>query len=263
MKKTLTFIGLQVIALIAILNISGSAQRPDRLSSQQWRPTVLNGRSVNLPQSYFEINMNRNRFTASTGCNNISGGVRVTGRNLRLTNVASTRKMCGAAAMKVENELIRALDRTTRYTQTGNRLFFYAKNRVVIEFRAIDRRPGEDSEPQKFGLEDRRWILSEIRGRRIGKVETSPFLSFDMAKRSAGGDSGCNVFGGSYSVNGSRIRIFDVISTMRACIEDNRMEIERGFLEGLRQADRYELGNDRLRLYRGQTLLLSFEGTRK
>jgi heat shock protein HslJ len=50
---------------------------------------------------------------------------------------------------------------------------------------------------------------------------------------------------------------------MRACIEDRRMEIERGFLDGLRTADRYEIRADRLYLYRREKLLLTFQGRKK
>jgi heat shock protein HslJ len=86
---------------------------------------------------------------------------------------------------------------------------------------------------------------------------------FDKNKGSAGGNSSCNVFGGSYTATGRTLKITEVISTMRACIEDDRMSIEREFLDGLRQANRYEIERGKLMLYRNQRLLLTFDGERK
>ena len=115
-------------------------------------------------------------------------------------------------------------------------------------------------------LEQYRWELKAIRDKAVELVKggDTPFLSFDKAKGSAGGNTGCNSFGGSYETEGKdKIRISDTISTMRACIEDNRMEVERGFMDGLQTTDRYELEGTSLRLYEGETLLLEFEGKDK
>jgi heat shock protein HslJ len=50
---------------------------------------------------------------------------------------------------------------------------------------------------------------------------------------------------------------------MRACIEDERMKIEREFLDGLENANRYEIQRDKLMLYQNNRLLLTFSGERK
>jgi heat shock protein HslJ len=50
---------------------------------------------------------------------------------------------------------------------------------------------------------------------------------------------------------------------MRACIEDERMVTEREFLDGLRDTDRYEIKANKLYLYKGRRLLLSFDAAAK
>jgi heat shock protein HslJ len=50
---------------------------------------------------------------------------------------------------------------------------------------------------------------------------------------------------------------------MRACVEDNKMSVEREMLDGLRAARKYEIRDDRLYLYRGSELLLTFRGEDK
>jgi heat shock protein HslJ len=122
---------------------------------------------------------------------------------------------------------------------------------------------GSSFPTDQLRLEDRKWILASLNGSAIPKVEQEAFLVFDPAKGSAGGDTSCNAYGGSYKVNGNKISITQIISTMRACIEDERMNIERGFLDGLRSADRYEIKADELMLYRRNKLMLTFVGRRK
>jgi heat shock protein HslJ len=115
-----------------------------------------------------------------------------------------------------------------------------------------------------FTLEGAKWLLTEIKGEEIGEIETIPFINFDSEKKSAGGNTGCNVFGGNYEVlAGDKIRLFDTISTMRACIEDDRMEVERGFMSGLQNANRYEIKGKTLKLFRDKELLLEFRGEKK
>jgi hypothetical protein len=50
---------------------------------------------------------------------------------------------------------------------------------------------------------------------------------------------------------------------MRACEFDNRMTIERGFLDGLQNADRFMIKKTMLFLYKGDELLLSFVNAKK
>ena len=86
---------------------------------------------------------------------------------------------------------------------------------------------------------------------------------FDPAKRSAGGDSSCNVFGGSYSAIGNTLKLTEIVSTMRACIEDDRMLIERQFLDALRATNRYEIERGKLMLYQNRRLLVTLNGEAK
>ena len=60
-----------------------------------------------------------------------------------------------------------------------------------------------------------------------------------------------------------RVARAEIVSTMRACVEDDRMTIEREFFEGLRTANRFEIKDERLFLYRGKELLLTLRGEAK
>lgn len=46
---------------------------------------------------------------------------------------------------------------------------------------------------------------------------------------------------------------------MRACIEDEEMNVEREFLGGLQKTNRFEINGGKLILYDGDNLLLTFD----
>ena len=164
------------------------------------------------------------------------------------------------ARRRVETEFVKALENADRFRERGNSLELYDRNRLVMKLAAATKQPPQDA---IVGLEDRKWVLDAIAGTSVGKLGQTAFIVFDKQKLSAGGNSSCNVFGGSYTSKGSTLKISDVVSTMRACVEDERMSIERQFLDGLQKANRYEIGKDKLMLYRDKRLLLTFNGEAK
>lgn len=62
-----------------------------------------------------------------------------------------------------------------------------------------------------------------------------------------GGDSGCNAYGGSYSIDKRKLAITDIISTMRAC-EEPTPQFESSYFRVLRDASRVELKKSELTL---------------
>lgn len=55
-----------------------------------------------------------------------------------------------------------------------------------------------------------------------------------------GGHSGCNVYGGSYSVSNGKLKIGDLISTMMAC-EEPSMQFEQLFTQTLQNAEKFSV----------------------
>jgi heat shock protein HslJ len=65
---------------------------------------------------------------------------------------------------------------------------------------------------------------------------------------SVSGNTGCNLYRGSYSVAGSTITLSQLINTRRACIQPELNEQEQAFLRALEASASYELVGDRLTL---------------
>ena len=251
---------LKLFVVIGLLGSAVLAQKTN-LENRRWELSEINGQRVYSSKAFLEFT-SQNRFSGNAGCNRMFGSVSVSGRNIAFSGVGVTKMFCGEnGVMKLETDFTRALERVTRFERTGNNLSLYARNRLVLKFKGTAK-PNDDNN-SNWRLEDKKWVLESIKNRSLPKIETVPFINFDKAKKSAGGNTGCNVFGGNYSAAGDGLAITNLVSTMRACIEDERMNVERQFKNNLENADRFEIKGGKLYLYQNRILLLTFRAENK
>lgn len=119
---------------------------------------------------------------------------------------------------------------------------------------ASENSSGNNSGNNTADLTTNSWKLTAVDGASV-KSEKA-FIRFDETKKSAGGNGGCNVFGGSYERNGNQIKISEVFSTKMFC--DATSEIENRFLGNLDRVTRYEIRGGKLFLYAGDKSVLEF-----
>ena len=95
-------------------------------------------------------------------------------------------------------------------------------------------------------LTNTNWSLVSINGQPpiAGRALT---LSF-QAGGQLGGDSGCNSFGGQYQINGSKLTVSQMISTMRACAEQPLNDQEAAFQKALGETTQLSLAGNQLTL---------------
>ena len=225
------------------------------IAKVKWVPIETIGEKITQTNAYLTINAAKTRITGNTGCNQMTGTVAIARRNIKFGPVATTRRACKLMAGSIpEDTFLQGLRDAVRYEQKDSFLVLYnRRNRAVLKFQSS--KQGDDQ--TNSGLEGKKWMLESIGNRKTLVAISGVFIRFESEKHSAGGDTGCNVFGGTYKASGSSITITDVISTMRACIEDDKMQIERDLLEGLRTANRFAMEGGRLQLYRNSRLLLT------
>lgn len=257
MKKTATLF----ITLGIILIGSAFAFGQKRLvADTDWQLTEAAG--LNIKQTAARISFDRlaTSFSGNTGCNSMSGDVNIRGKNIDFGAVRTTKMMCKLMAGSVPEPIVLdGLRNARRFDVRGNLLTLYdRRGRMLLRF---TRTKVEDTD--RVRLEDRKWVLEQIKGRQTFVALPYAFINFDAKKMSAGGDTSCNSFGGSYSTTRDTIKIKNLIHTMRACMEDDKMAVERDMLDGLQAANRYEIRENRLFLYRNQELLLTFRGEKK
>ena len=83
-------------------------------------------------------------------------------------------------------------------------------------------------------------------------------LAFD-GNGQAGGHTGCNSYGGSYSVEGSILKFGEINSTLIACEDQTITDQEQKYLEALRTAGRFTADDASLTIwYEGNSSVLKF-----
>ena len=249
-----------LVTFLSTLAIATSAQTA-QIGGRQWKLVELNGSQVGISSAYLEFDRDQNRMSGNAGCNRMFGGVEIRGRQIVFSNIGTTRMACADGRVQgTETAFLTALKNIDRFRQSGDTLELSNRRRVLIRFVA---KQDSDHAGGAVRLENKKWVLESIGSTSVSKTGRTAFIAFDKAKASAGGNSSCNVFGGSYTASGSTLKITEVISTMRACIEDERMDIERQFLDALRATNRYKIQNEKLILYRDDRLLLTMTGEAK
>jgi heat shock protein HslJ len=100
------------------------------------------------------------------------------------------------------------------------------------------------------------WQLSAF-GNTLPLEGTTITATFDDGQ--IGGSSGCNSYGGAYTLKGSRLTFGTLAMTEMACLEpQGTLEQEAMYLEWLGAAERYELGGGQLLIYRADGQALAF-----
>jgi heat shock protein HslJ len=233
-------------------------------NGEVWKPIEVQGDRVTAPTNAFiDLSVVGRRFTGNTGCNLMSGTVTIgRGNRVDIRATAVTRRACKMMeGSVVEDSFLDALNRSVRYRRHGQTLdMLDRRGRRMVRFTLV---PKDGGPSAGSDLTDPKWELESMGGRMTLVAIKGVFINFDPQKHGVGGDTGCNVFGGSYTAGERNISITDVISTMRACEEGGKMELEREFLEGLRKADRYEIKDDHLHLFSMNKALLTFRAESK
>ncbi len=259
--KTIIF----TISVISLLALSTVAQGKDG-TTEIWKPYEINGRHIKVTNGYIEITGHQGRFTGNTGCNRMSGTMTFDEtRKVHFGSIITTKMACKLVEGSMpEGEFLDALKHSVTLRRNGQTLTFYDKQgKRVLKFKASTKRDHDKDEGSGASLTANKWFLESIGTRKTLVAIKGVFLNFDAEKGGAGGDTGCNVFGGDYTSSKGSISITNIISTMRACEEDGKMTLEREFLDGLRDANRYEISDKRLRLYNKDKLLLTLRGEPK
>ena len=247
-----------VASILVIFTAFAAFGQKSEASGTKWLLTHIDGKAISASKAFLEINNEKTRFTGHAGCNRMFGGMESLDGKLTIKGIGTTRMACADEEIStIEGNFLTELGRVNGLRQDDDGLELLDGQRVALKFK-----PAEKQE-HAVKLEDKKWFLESIRGNAVEVKGEAPFVNFDSAKQSAGGNTGCNLFGGSYSAEGNKVTIKDTFSTMRACIEDNRMDVERQFLDALQAVNAFEIRDGKLFLKNGDSVVLIFIGKAK
>lgn len=192
--------------------------------------------------------VDRDRYTLTFGpegvlsvradCNQVTGTYRQIGRRLRLQLGASTLVACPPDSQA--DEFIKELGAVVSQVTTEN----------VLVLNLTQDTGSMVFEPQPaLSLDGTSWDVQSYNNGQ--QAVTTPLVGTSMTAVFAdgiiAGDSGCNSYHATYTVDGTSISIGAMVSTRRACADDV-MAQEQAFLTALQAATQYELTADRLTL---------------
>ena len=131
---------------------------------------------------------------------------------------------------------------------------------VLLAAAACTRGPGSGLSPVDFrrSVAGGEWQLVELGGRTPpeGAGGRRATLVFEADTARAGGFSGCNSYGGTYTLDGASLRFGAMAMTRMAC--DRGMDLEQQYAGVLDRVTGYELAGSELRLLEGSTVVARF-----
>lgn len=104
------------------------------------------------------------------------------------------------------------------------------------------------------------WTLISIPGFQIEKTYHPATLVF-LENNRIGGSTGCNSYGGLYSLKNDLISFGEILATKKACVPGMQTEIH--FFEVLQKTNHYEVKDTKLILKDGDTVLATFSRLKK
>src|SRR6185369_15671707 len=130
---------------------------------------------------------------------------------------------------------------------------------ILAVFLVANAQTGRNMSTDQRALAGTEWHLVSL-GPAGGEASlvagTTVTLKFSEDGR-ASGSTGCNAYNGTYQVRGDTISFGRLVSTRRACLDQNGNQQEQRFIAALESANRFRLASNRLTIFsdRNRTVL--------
>lgn len=180
-------------------------------------------------------------IAAHGGCNGFGSAFGVDGDYIAIEQGVGTLIACDEAVMTQEATYIDLLTSAIRYEQAGHKLTLYTEAGDVLRFTASD----------AYALTVGGWQLVEFvtDGEAAPVIDgTSITLEF-LPDGLVTGNASCNIYGGSYVIDGENVTLSRMVSTLMACLDENVMQQEMHYLDMLNSVERYTLDGENLTLH--------------
>jgi heat shock protein HslJ len=212
---------LLTIALAISACSSQSTQEPSNSASLigAWKLTAYGPASAPTPAvegAAAGLTFNQDgTVSGSSGCNGLGGDYTVEGDKITFGEFVSTLMACDEPIMKQEEVAHQVMTGTATYKIEGDTLTITKDDMVLV----LTRGPFIAEEPSTSTSLIGAWRLAsygsgETISSALADVEGNLTFNEDGTLT---GTSGCNEFGGSYTVEGDQITFKEVVSTLKLC----------------------------------------------
>jgi heat shock protein HslJ len=239
MKK----IGFVIVVMtgLVILTACGLSSRGE-ITDNAWILESLNGSPLEKG-TLITAKFVDGKVSGSAGCNRYTGAYTVSGKEIQFTSpMASTMMACEQPIMDQETAYFQALATVKSFIVSGDQLTLKDSNGTVVASYTA----------QSQDLSGTAWLTTSINNgnQAVVSLITGSELTAEFGKDGTlSGSAGCNSFTGSYKVDGDKITIGPLASTMMACDQpEGVMDQEAQYLAALQSAATYSIEGNRLEL---------------
>lgn len=219
---------------------AGSTAAPSGLEGTLWQLTEYLGPAGNAVPVAAAVSASAT-FAAGTvsgnaGCNDYTGSFTVDGDKLTIGTVATTRKACGPAETAVETAYLAALSKVATYAVSGGSLDLKTiEGQVGLHFVATE----------AVTLTGTRWVATSVNngtGGVTGIIDGTSMTAIFGLDGKVAGSGGCNDYNGSYTTDGSKIKIGPLASTKKLCNSPDGIDSQEGqYFAALDKATTYAI----------------------
>lgn len=191
--------------------------------------------------------------TGTSGCNGLGGDYTVEGDQITFGEFVSTLMACDEPIMAQEEAAHKVMTGTATYKIEGNTLTI-TNTGMVLVFTRGSLSADEPSSPASL---TGAWKLSsygsgDVVSSALPDVEAGLTFSEDGTVT---GTSGCNEFGGSYTVEGDQITFKEIVSTLKLC-DTSLMEQEEAMQQVLTETASYQIDGNTLTITNNDRVLV-------
>jgi heat shock protein HslJ len=202
-----------------------------------------NGTQKEVPADvYADARFQAGKVSGSAGCNQYNGAAKISGVTLAVTGVSSTMMACPPPASDVETAFLAALNKSASFTATADSLtIFDTSGAKILVFSASTGPALTEGEWHVTGYNNGKQAVVSVAA---GSDPTAVF----GADGTVSGNATCNRFNGTYTIDGDKIAISQLATTMMACETDELNAQEAAYLAALQSAATYQVRGSTLDL---------------
>jgi heat shock protein HslJ len=174
------------------------------------------------------------------GCNVFNAPVTISGATIKVGTAATTMMACDADKTALEQAYLANLAKAATFTATKDALtMFDSAGKSILVYAAAAANPLEGSWDVTGYNNGKQAVVSPVTGSTLTAIFTADQVS---------GSAGCNTYSGSYTLDGTTLKIGPLASTMKACADQAVNDQEQQFLAALQASTTYSQSGNSLTL---------------
>jgi heat shock protein HslJ len=175
-----------------------------------------------------------------SGCNVYNAPVTISGATIKVGTAATTMMACDADKTALEQAYLANLTKAATFTATKEALtMFDSAGKSILVYAAAAANPLEGSWDVTGYNNGKQAVVSPVTGSTLTAIFTADQVS---------GSAGCNTYSGSYTLDGTSLKIGPLASTMKACADQAVNDQEQQFLAALQASTTFSQSGNALTL---------------